>query len=171
MRKIIVFLFFLTLFSPLTSNSAVAEIVDLQKTSKSFGDWKVYCETDLMMDVSHCKIATKFFDKSSVITIEPTAKFFNQLFIVIPQIKTRSFVKIRVDKNDLVLSNNIKATDFGLIEINDSKKNDIYRQMKKGDFLFFRFSVRNSEKEITIKINLKDFRNALDYYKSKVFLK
>jgi invasion protein IalB len=168
MRKIIVFLFFITSLSCIT-NSAKAEIVEIEKDEETFGDWKVYCETDVMMDNSHCKIASKFFDSSSVITIEPTAKFFNQLFIIIPQIKIGSFVKIRIDQNDLILSDNIKDDNFGLISLNDSKKNDLYHQMKDGDFLFFRFNVRDSEKELTIKISLKDFRNALDYYNSRVF--
>lgn len=172
MKKIIVFLFFLALLLPfnfnLATNVAMAEIIDLQKDEEEFGDWKVYCETDVMMDNSHCKIATKFFDSSSVITIEPTTKFFNQLFIIIPQIKTGSFLKIRIDQNDLILSDNVDVNDFGLIKLIDAKKNDLYRQIKNGDFLFFRFNVKSSEKEITVKINLKDFRNALNYYNSRV---
>ncbi len=177
MKKIIVFLFFLALLLPLNfnlvSNVAMAEIIDLQKDEEEFGDWKVYCETDVMMNNSHCKIATKFFDSSSVITIEPIpiksgAKFFNQLFIIIPQIKTGSFLKIRIDQNDLILSDNADVNDFGLIKLIDAKKNDLYRQIKNGDFLFFRFNVKSSEKEVTIKINLKDFRNALSYYNSRV---
>ena len=40
--------------------------------------------------------------------------------------------------------------------------------MKNGDFLYLRFSVRGSDKDITVKISLKDFRNALTYYNSRV---
>ena len=39
--------------------------------------------------------------------------------------------------------------------------------MKTGDFLFLRFNVRGQQKEITAKINLEDFRNALGYYDIK----
>ena len=171
MKKITIFLsrFFLAAFLGMASfNLAHAETIDLQKEEKTFGDWKVYCEIDVMMDNSHCKIASKFYDNSSVITIEPTTKFLNQLFVVIPQIKNADFVKIRVDRNDLIFSKNINSKDFGLIPLDDEQKNMLYRQMKNGDFLFFRFNVRNSEKEITIKINLRDFRNALSYYNSRV---
>ena len=148
---------------------ATAEIIDLQKNEEIFGDWKVYCETDVMMDNSHCKIAAKFFDNSSVITIEPTAKFFNQLFVVIPQIEKGSFVKIRVDKYDIILSKNVDQRDFGLIVIDDVSKNELYNQMKKGDFLFLRFNIKSRSKELTVKLSLKDFRSALSYYNSKVF--
>jgi len=68
----------------------------------------------------------------------------------------------------LILSDNADVDDFGLIKLIDAKKNDLYRQIKNGDFLFFRFNVKSSEKEVTIKINLKDFRNALNYYNSRV---
>lgn len=148
---------------------ATAEIIDLQKSEEVFGDWKVYCETDVMMDNSHCKIAAKFFDNSSVITIEPTAKFFNQLFVVIPQIEKGSFVKVRVDKYDIILSKNVDSRDFGLIVIDDLSKNELYNQMKKGDFLFLRFNIKSQSKELTVKLSLKDFRSALSYYNSKVF--
>jgi hypothetical protein len=43
--------------------------------------------------------------------------------------------------------------------------------MKNGEYLFLRFNVSNSEKEITAKLNLKDFISALEYYSSKVFNK
>ena len=160
---------FLILFLQLTSfNLAHAEIIDIQKEEKKFGDWKVYCETDVMMDNSHCKIASKFFDSSSAITIEPTPKFYNQLFIVLPQVRVGTFVTIRVDHNDLIFSDNAKANDFGLIQLDDTKKTEFYRQLKTGDFLFLRFNVKASEKEVTAKINLKDFRSALSYYNSRV---
>ncbi len=162
-------IFFLTIFFELTSfNQASAEIINIQNEEKTFGDWKVFCEVDVMMDMAHCKIASKFFENSAVITIEPTVKFLSQLLVAIPQIKVGTFVQIRVDRNDLILSKNVSSKDFSLIPLDDTQKLDLYRQMKSGDFLFFRFSVRNSEKEVTAKINLKDFRSALSYYNSRV---
>ena len=164
-NKVKLLAFFLTLFLHLASfNSAFGEILNLQKDVKNFGDWKVFCETDIMMDNSHCKIAAKFFDDSSVITIEPSAKSFNQFLILIPQAKNGTFVKIRIDKNNLILSDNIRTEDFGLIILDNLRKNDLFSQMNSGDFLFLRFNIRNSEKEVTIKLNLQDFRNAMNYY-------
>lgn len=167
MKKILL-AFFLTVFFGLSSFKAQAEIIDIQNEEKVFGDWKVFCETDVMMDISHCKIASKFYDKTAVLTIEPTAKFISQLFLIIPQTQVGSFVKIRVDKNDLILSQNILQKDFGLIPLDDQQKGQLYNQMKNGDFLYLRFSVRGSEKEVTAKINLRDFRSALSYYHSRI---
>jgi hypothetical protein len=172
MKKIILrfFLaFFLSASFQLTSaNQASAEIIDIQNEEKSFGDWKVFCEVDAMMSLAHCKVASKFYEKTAAISIEPTTKFFSQLFIIIPQAKIGSFVKIRVDQNDLVLSKNIETKDFGLIPLDEIQKQNLFSQMKTGDFLYLRFSVRASEKEVTAKINLKDFRAALNYYNSRV---
>lgn len=162
-------LFFLAAFFHFTSfNQAKAEIIDIQNEEKSFGDWKVFCETDAMMDIAHCKIGAKFYDNTAVINIEPAAKFLNQFFIVIPQIKIGSFVKIRVDKNDLLLSQNVTAKNFGLIPLNDNQKNALYQQMKLGDFLFLRFNIQGFDKEVTARISLKDFRNALEYHNSRI---
>lgn len=172
MKKITFFLvglFFLTsFFSTVINNCLKAEVIDIEKEEKKFGDWNVYCDTDVMMDNSHCKIAARFFDGRSAITIEPIANSFNQLLIVIPQIKIGSFVKLRVDKNDLILSGIIRSSNFGLITLGRKPKRIIYNQIKNGDFLFFRFNVKDSEKEVTIKINLKTFRKALKYYNSRV---
>ena len=147
--------------------SAAAEIIDVRNEEKTFGEWKTFCEVDDMMNSAHCKIASKFFENSAVITVEPTGKFFNQLFIVIPQIKIGSFLQIRVDKNDLIFSQNVTERDFGLISINDEQKAALFQQMERGNFLFLRFIDRSSDKEITVKINLKDFRSAVAYYRNK----
>jgi len=155
----------------LFKNSAFAEIIEPRNEEKSFGDWKVYCEIDDMMSTAHCKIASRFYDNSSVISLQPTNRFANQFFIIIPKIKLGSFVKIRVDRNDLILSKNISNKDFGLLAIDNSQKNNLFNQMKSGEYLFFRFNVNDSEKEITVKLSLQDFNQALDYYNNKVFNK
>ena len=163
MNKILVsfLLFFYFIFN------ANAEVIDVRNEEKNFGEWKVICEIDDMMSYAHCKIATKFFDNSSVITLQPFAKFANQFFIIIPQISLGSFVKIRVDQNDLILSKNISTKEFGLIPLDDLQKNNLFLQMKTGDFLFLRFNIKGQQKEITAKINLQDFRDALEYYNNK----
>ena len=152
-------------------NIAQAEIIELRNEEKTFGDWKVYCEIDDMMSSAHCKIASRFYDNSSVISLQPTNHFANEFFIIIPKIKIGSFAKIRVDKNDLILSQNASQKEFGLVPISAQQKNTLYSQMKNGEYLFLRFNVNNSEKEITVKLNLKDFIKALEYYSSKVFNK
>jgi hypothetical protein len=120
-----------------------------------------------MMDTSYCKIASKFYQNTAAITIEPTAKFLSQLLIVIPQVKIGSFVQIRVDRDDIIISKNISAKDFGLIPLDDEQKNSLFRQMKSGNYLYLRFNLRDQENEVTARINLKDFRNALGYFNSK----
>jgi hypothetical protein len=162
MKKILCFVFLL-----LQIQVAKAEIIDIRNEEQNFGEWKVYCESDDMMNIAHCKIASKFFDNSSVITIQPTAKFANQFFIIIPQILSGSFLKMRVDQNDLLLSKSMVSKDFGMISFSEEQKNNLFSQMKNGDFLFLRFSVRGSDKEITARLNLKDFRSALSFYNSK----
>ena len=165
MKKIVVLAFSVVLF--FTSNIQ-AEIVNLQKDEKKFGEWKVFCETDSMMSLTHCRIGVKFFDNASAVTVEPNNISFNQFFITVPKIRIGNFLQIRVDQNDLILSQVVKESDFGLIGIDDDQKKILFSQMKKGDFLFFRFNIRESDKEITAKINLNDFRNALTYYKERV---
>ncbi len=58
-----------------------------------------------------------------------------------------------------------------MLPIEQSQKNTLFNQMKKGDNLFLRFNVADSEKEITIRLNLNDFNKALDQYNNKVFQK
>ncbi len=162
MKKIL-FTLFLTAFCFNTR----AEVIDLRNEEKIFGDWKVFCETDEMMAMSHCKIAAKFYDNASAITIQPIAKSTNQFFIIIPQVQISSFVQIRVDQNELILSRNVTDRDFGLVPLEDAQKNSLFTQMKNGEFLFLRFSVRDSEKDITVKLSLRDFRSALSYLNNR----
>ena len=161
-------IFFLLVFFELGSFGAQAEIIDVRNEEKTFGEWKVFCEVDDMMGISHCTLASKFFQNTAVITIEPTLKFLSQLYIVVPQVKVGSFMQIRIDRNDLILSKNIGPKDFGLIPLEDVQKNMIYREMKSGDFLYLRFNIRDSENEVTAKISLKDFRSALTYFNSRL---
>lgn len=166
MRKSL--LVFLSLFF-FSANSANSEVIDIRSTEKTFGEWKVFCEIDDMMSNAHCKIAAKFFDKASVITIQPTLKSASQFFMIIPQIEIGGFVAARVEKNDLILSSNIAKKDFGLIPFSNTQKDLIFAQMKEGNFLFLRFKIQNLEKEVTVKLDLNDFRSALEYYNKLTF--
>jgi len=165
-KSLLAFLLSLTLFSASASRS---EIIDIRSEEKSFGEWKVFCEIDDMMSNAHCKIATKFFDKASAITIQPTLKSASQFFMIIPQIEAGGFVAARIDKNDLILSSNVAKKDFGLIPLSNTQKDLIFTQMKDGNFLFLRFKIQNLEKEVTVKLNLNDFRNALKHYNKLTF--
>lgn len=145
-----------------------AEVIDIKNEEKIFGDWKVFCETDVMMDISNCKVAAKFYENLAVINVEPGPKFINKLFIVIPQLVPGSVVKLRVTGYDIIVSNPVQANDFGLIVLTNQQKADLYRQMRKGKDLFLRFTTYNSDKEITVRLSLTEFRNAMSYYNSKV---
>lgn len=151
----------------LSSSPCRAETIgNTQKEEKKFGDWQLLCEIDQMLSGTYCKIAAKFFNNTSVISIDTSSKMTNQIMVVIPNIKVNSFVKIKIDKNDLIFSNLVKGSNFGLISFSAEQKSLILKQIKEGDFLFIRFAIRNSEREITAKINLKDFREAINYYNS-----
>ena len=157
------------IFISLISINSRAEIVNLVKEEENFGDWKIFCESDDMMEILDCKIGTKFFDQMSSITIEPNLKFFSQVYIVIPAIKDNSSLKIRVDSNDLILPQAINKNDFGLITLKMNEKQSLQKQFENGQFLFLRFNSK-FDKEITAKINLVDFRKALDYYHNRALL-
>jgi hypothetical protein len=167
MKKNLFRIFLGLIFFCANPNFSSAEIIDIRNEEKTFGDWKVFCETDEMMGISHCKIAAKFYDNASAFTIQPLTRSTTQIFVIIPQVQIGSFVKLRIDQADLILSKNTSERDFGMIPLDDEQKNFIYSQMKSGEFLFLRFSVRNSEKEITAKLNLRDFRNALNYLNNR----
>ncbi len=160
-KKNNIFLFLILLF--FAQNNSYAEIVSVKKETKNFGEWKSFCETDTMMNATHCRLGAKFFDNASVIAIEPSNQFFSQFFITIPKIRLKSLVQIRVDNNDLIFSRDLKKEDFGLIALTDEQKKTLFAQMKNGEFLFLRFNISDSDKEITAKINLVDFQNAIFY--------
>lgn len=155
------------IFQIVIFEKADAEIIKTSQEEQTFGEWKVFCEIDDMMKTAHCKIASKFYDNSSVISLQPTNNFVNEFLIIIPKIKLKTFAQIRVDDNDLILSQNVESKDFGLLKILENQKNILYLQMKNGDYLFLRFSINDSDKEITVKLNLKNFADALNYYYKK----
>lgn len=163
MKKIFLIIFALILFS----NQSFAEVIGTPKDEKNFGEWKLICENDVMVDLPYCKIASKFYEQQAVISLEPSLKFSNQMIMVIPNLKLGEVVQIRIDKNDVIFSNLVKKADFGLVSLSAKQKSIILSQMKKGDFLFIRFSITGLEKEVTVQLNLKDFREAVSFYNSK----
>jgi hypothetical protein len=155
----------LTIFLPI---NAYSEIVEVQKDEKHFGSWVVLCENDVMVDATYCKIASKFYENRAVISLEPSLKLSNQLILVIPNAKVGQSVKIKIDKNDIIFSDSVKTKDFGLIPLSSVQKSIMLNQMKKGDFLFLQFNISDIKKEVTVKINLKDFHKASSYYHSRI---
>ena len=160
MTKIFLTILALILFT----NQSKAEVINPQKDEKNFGEWRLICENDVMIDVPYCKVASKFYQDQAVISLEPSLKLLNQMIMIIPNLKLEETVKIRIDKGDIIFSNPIRKDNFGLISLSPVQKSLILSQMKKGDFLFIRFSINGLEKEITVKLNLKDFREATSYY-------
>ncbi len=142
---------------------ASAEIIDVKDEERQFGDWKSFCKLDAMMSVMDCKIASKFYENNAVITIEPKENLSAKLNIVIPQVRIGESVKVRVDKNNLIQSKAVANKDFSSVPLGEEQKDLLYSQMLNGEFLYLRFNLRDTEKEITVKLSLKDFRNALVY--------
>lgn len=159
MKKILYFII-LSLFL-ISSSNAKAEFIDAEDEVKDFGDWKSFCKKDVMMGAMDCKIASKFYENNAVMTIEPLKNSSAKLVIIIPQVRVGDPVFIRVDKNSLIESGPIKTKDFNLVPLQKEQKDLLYNQMVNGEFLFLRFNLSDTEKEITVKLNLKDFRNAL----------
>ena len=89
------------------------------------------------------------------------------MIMVIPNLKLAETVQMRVDKNDVIFSSPVKKDDFGLVNLTPKQKSTLLLQMKKGDFLFIRFNIKASENEVTVQLNLKDFRDAVAFYNSK----
>ena len=148
------------------AKTSYSKVIEEQSIHKNFGEWNVYCQSDIMMDLSNCKIANKFYPNNSLLSFEPKGDYPN-LLMIIPDIRPSSHILIKIDKNSLIKSSIIKESNFGYINLTDYQQNLIYKQMKRGDFLFLRFNVKELRKAVTIKIDLKDFKDALNYYKSK----
>lgn len=160
--------FFLTIIiATLFSNPSFAEVIGTSKDEKTFGEWRLICENDVMVDVPYCKIASKFYQDQAAISLEPSLKMTNQMIMVIPNLKLAETVQIRIDKNDVIFSNPARKNDFGLVNLAPKQKSAILSQMKNGDFLFIRFNIKGSQKEVTVQLNLKDFRDAVAFYDSK----
>ena len=152
-----------------------AEIIEnISINEKSFGDWTVSCEQDVMMDNVDCKIFTKFYNNTSSVYIQPNNKIANQVVIMIPSVLPNTTVKVKIDKNEIITSDIItNISEYGVIPFSPRKQKTMLSQLKKGNELFIRFSVRdlksvNGMKEITTKISLFDFQKMLVYYDIKM---
>lgn len=160
------------LFVPNISSSA--EIIEnISTEEKKFGDWTIVCEEDVMMEKIDCKIFSNFYNNTSSIYIQPNNKIANQVVIMIPSVMEGSNVKIKIDKNKIITSDFIeKVAEYGVIPFSPAKQKLMLNQLKSGQDLFIRFTVRDLKvasgvKEITAKISLAEFSKLLVYYDVK----
>lgn len=171
MKKIFLILFFCFRFG----NSFSAEIIDnISKEEKKFGDWTISCEEDIMMGKTDCKIFSIFYDNTSSVYIQPNNKIANQVVVMIPQALEKTDVKIKVDKNNIILSDVVdKKTEFGVIPFSPTKQKLMLSQLRIGQDMFIRFTIRDLKvaegvKEITARISLAEFSKLLVYYDMKI---
>ena len=166
MKKLILSLIILFLLTSAT----LAEVIEgTVKEEKKFGPWTVSCEIDVMMDKTDCKVFSRFYNNTSIIYVQPSNKLANQIVLLIPNVLPDTFVKMRVDKNELIWSNNVTKNDYGVIPFSDERKKTVLEQMKRGKDLYIRFSVIDNKaiegkEEVTIKISLEEFSRMLFYY-------
>lgn len=157
------------------SPSLYGEIIDnIVVEEKKFGDWTVLCEEDVMLENASCKIFTTFYNDTSSVYIQPNNKVANQVVIMIPSALETTNVKIKIDKNFLITSDIIeKRSEYGVIPFSPAKQKMMLMQLKNGQNMYIRFTVRDLKvvggmKEITAKISLAEFSKLLVYYDLKM---
>lgn len=171
MKAIFFFIFNCFLFT----NAFSAEIIDnIHREEKKFGDWTVLCEEDVMMENINCQVFTTFYNDSSSVYIQPNNKIANQVVIMIPSVLENTNVKVKIDKNNLIVSDIIdKRPEYGVIPFSPAKQKLMLSQLKNGQDMFIRFTVRDLKvaggmKEITARISLAEFSKLLVYYDIKI---
>lgn len=164
-------LFFITFLFLFFSNSFASEIIDnISKEEKKFGDWTVLCEEDVMMSDIDCKIFATFYDNLSSVYIQPNNKIANQVVIIIPSAVENTTVNVKIDNNQIINSDLIdKVQEYGVIPFSPAKQKLMLNQIKTGQDMYIRFTVRDVKiasgtKKITAKISLAEFSKLLVYY-------
>ncbi|MFC1659497.1 hypothetical protein ACFL0U_02950 [Pseudomonadota bacterium] len=154
---------------------ARGETIDNIKTEfKTFDEWTVVCDKDVMMEQVRCKVAAKFYNNTASVFVQPENKVANHVVFIIPTALQGSIVKIKVGKNNVIVSNEVGDDDFAVIPMRESFKKKILDQMKNDDtYLYIRFYVRDikaidGRREITERISLAKFNEMIDYYYSQV---
>jgi len=159
----------------LFTNCFGVEIIDnILIEEKKFGDWTVFCEEDVMMASINCQIFTTFYNNSSSVYIQPNNRIANQVVLMIPPALENTNVKVKIDKNKLIISDTIdKKFEYGVIPFSPLKQKLMLSQLKTGQDMFIRFTVRDLSvaggvKEITARISLAEFSKLLVYYDIKM---
>lgn len=164
--------FFIIILGCLLFNTSfAAEIIDnISKEEKKFGDWTVACEEDVMMQKVDCKIFAQFYDDNSSVYVQPNNKIANQVVVIIPSILENTNVKVKIDDNNLIISDTIdKVPEYGVIPFSPAKQKLMLSQLKTGQEMYIRFTVRDLKvaggvKKMTAKISLAEFSKLLVYY-------
>jgi hypothetical protein len=172
-KSIILFGLLLGLVS-FNSTEVKAEVIDnVIKEIKKFDDWRVMCDNDVMLEEIRCKIAARFYNNTSSIYVQPKNKYANQIVIIIPPAVPVTKVKIKVGKNDVVESQEIRKDDFGVVPMESKTRKMLLKQMKtEKEYLYIRFTVKdevNPEgvKEITERISMRKFNEMLLYHEDR----
>jgi hypothetical protein len=166
---------FIIVFCLFSFKSFAAQIVDnIIREETKFGDWTIACEEDIMMGKIDCRIFSHFYNNTSAIYVQPNNKIANQVVIIIPAALEKTNVKFRVDRKSLIISETMeKSPEFGVIPFTPTKQKQMLTQLKDGENLFIRFTVRDLQvaggiREITAKISLVEFSKLLVYYESRM---
>ena len=92
---------------------------------------------------------------------------------MVPTAKNGTTLKFKVDKNALIVSDNIAKNDaYGIIPFSPVNQKAMLNQIKSGENLYLRFTINdpkglNGEKEMTAKISLAEFSKLLTHYNIK----
>lgn len=168
-------IFLMSIIILFTINSAKSEIIENKKISnQKFGVWTVSCEEDIMFDKVECKLFANVLEETSLL-VNPANKN-NTIVIISKDIIPNSTMLIKVDKNDVIETNQFMNNQFNLVDMSIENKKTLFEELQKGNNLFFRFTTKDlakngGVKEVTVKLNLTEFKKALLYFESKSGIK
>ena len=149
-------------------NTSFGEIIDNKKIeSKKFDVWSVSCEDDEMLSDIKCRLFVEITNGTTLF-VNPYSKENKLLFVSNDShYGTKAYIKI--DDDRLVASEIFSQNKYNFIKFNQNILNDFYNKLQTGKVFYMRFTIRdtlspNGFKEITVKISLDKFINALSYF-------
>ena len=150
------------------SNFSFGEIIDNRKLeNKKFDVWSVSCEDDEMLSEIRCRLFVEITNGTTIF-VNPYSKGNKLLFVSHDShYGTKAYVK--VDENQLVSSEIFSQNKYNFIKFSQNIIDDLYNKLQTGKVFYMRFTIRdtlspNGFKEITVKISLDKFINALSYF-------
>ena len=154
-----------------TKNVFSAEIIENKKIiDKTFGNWQVSCEDDVMLSTIRCKLFAEIMP-DTFLFVTPDNLFDNQILVVSGNILYNTRMMLKVDYNKLVQSKNYNSNQYKILIFDIKDKNRIFDEMVKGEFLYIRFSVANDDKsaisdkkEVTVRLTLTELGSAIKFY-------